>query len=198
VPLFLDNLSLHSWVDVAPTQPVRRWSVLLPAVLSPVEWGQFPRPDSASPAHWKFDTGCALDAYAWRDHLHEAGLRPDLNLVRSMDRAWSAFGHKEELPVRSAALWLFSNIPALRHRPFRLALYPGITFVDRDCPQPQLFRPLIGLGAFLRAGVTIKVDPKRQTVSLWTPGTRWEGVRLFFQRLRSGFATEDPFRQADA
>jgi hypothetical protein len=137
VPLFLDNLPLHSWIDTAPSRPVRRWSVLLPAVLSPAEWARFPRPEAAQPARWKFDTGCPFGAYAWRHHLRQAGLRPDIHLADAEDAAWSAFGHREKLPVRTAALWLFSNIPALRDKPFRLALSPGITFIDRDCPEPQ-------------------------------------------------------------
>jgi hypothetical protein len=197
VPLFLDNLPLHSWIDATPSRTVQRWSVLLPALLTPADWARFPKPEGAKPTRWKFDTACAFDAYCWRHHLRQAGLRPDIHLGDSADVAWSAFGHREELPVRTAALWLFSNIPALRDKPFRLALDPGITFIDRACPEPQQFRPLIGLGAFVRGGVTIKVDPKRRTVSLWTPGTRWEGARLFLRRLRSGFATADPFRQAD-
>ena len=104
----------------------------------------------------------------------------------------SAFGERVDLPICSADLWLFSNLPALRHVPFRLTLDPGITFQDAQAPASDFHRPLIGMGALLRAGLKVQIDFARATVSIWTPGSWPENVTLLWRRLLSGRSTLPP------
>ncbi len=179
MPLFLDRLPLYSWVDPRHILPVRRWSVSLPAFVVAAEL-QTP-PENLSPQRWVFDSACSFEACAWRSHLEEAGLNPRIKLAGKA-AAYSAFGTREELPIRKAALWLISNIPSLRDKPFRIPLNPGIVFFDRACPRPEIFRPLIGLGALIRSGVTLQINSARTTVSIWTPGTWYQNLWLSLRR----------------
>lgn len=128
---------------------------------------------------------------AWRFHLERAGL--DLADPRKLHSAKAiarlANDAVEELPIRRASLWLVSNIPALRHSPFPLLLNPGLPFYDRSPRRTTNLFPLVGLGAFRRAGLTVKIDFQAATLSVWTPGPWYRGLSLFFRRLPGGFAT---------
>jgi hypothetical protein len=102
----------------------------------------------------------------------------------------AAGGQIEELPIRKASIWLFSNIPAIARMPFRLALNPGIPFVDRDfAADPDLHAPVIGMRAFLRAGLDVKISFARRTVSIWVPGGWYASSYLFLRRAARGFST---------
>jgi hypothetical protein len=144
---------------------------------------------SAVPQRWVLDTGFSGEAFAWRWHLEEAGLDPDVEQSGPL-RARSSLGASEMVPIRNADLWLFSNLPALQGRPFRLELDPGIAFRNvAQRPDPEFHRPLVGMRALRRAGVRVQIDFTRGTVSLWVPGPWLQGLWLFSRRTLSGYAT---------
>ncbi len=164
------------------------WYPLLPAMLT--EAG-LPEPPTDAPCRpWKFDTGCAPDAMAWRFHLERAGL--DLADPRKLHSAKAiarlANDAVEELPIRRASLWLVSNIPALRQSPFPLLLNPGLPFYARFPRRRTNLFPLVGMSAFRRAGLTVKINFKAATLSVWTPGPWYRGWPVFARRLLDGFA----------
>jgi len=143
----------------------------------------------AKPQRWVFDSGFTGDAFAWRSHLEEPGLNPRTNLAGTAP-AKSAFGQEEALPIRKAALWLKSNIPSLQGTPFRIALSPGILFRDAAEPDPEFFRPVIGMRALMRAGLKVRIDFAKARISIWTPGPWYQGVSLFCRRLDSAFSVD--------
>jgi hypothetical protein len=135
------------------------------------------------------DTAFSGEAFAWRQHLQEVGLSPDADLLDSR-RFGGALGAVEELPVRDADLWLFSNLPALRESPWRIELGEGLAFRNvPHLPNPQLNTPLIGIRALRRAGLRVYRDFARATVSVWTPGPWYAGMALAVRRGFSGRAT---------
>ena len=185
--LFLDRLPLSSWTDLTRTPPVRRWSVPLPVLLT-AAGVLAPLPD-AVPRRWALDTAFTGDAFAWRPHLEGAGLDPDVEQAAPV-RFGSSLGASTLLPVRMADLWLVSNLPALRGRPFRLALDPGVAF--RNVPQrpdPEFHRPLVGIRPLLHHGLTVTIDFARATVSVWVPGPWYRNVLLVLRRILTGRAT---------
>jgi hypothetical protein len=192
VPLFIDRLPLHSWEVSSPGWRWRAWSALLPAIVT--------EPDVEEPAGvapprlWKFDSACAPDALAWRFHLERAGLHPAdpspeyrerLTIRTSNDAVVS-------LPIRAATVWLVSNIPSLRHTPFRLPLFPGALVQDRSPRRTTHLYPLLGMGAFRRARLKVKIDFDAGTLPVWTPGPWHKSVSRFARRLPGGFATIPP------
>jgi hypothetical protein len=79
-------------------------------------------------------------------------------------------GRREIVPIRTADLWLVSNIPALASAPYCLRLYRGIPFRDvPSTPDPHLNRPLIGIRTLRRAGLRVEMDFAQDTISVWTP-----------------------------
>ena len=170
------------------------WSTLLPAILT--EPGVRAPPTGAPCTPWKFDTGCAPDANAWRFHLERAGLDPTNTSKLDPEKAKTRFANDavEELPIRAASLWLVSNIPALRQSPFPLFLFPGVPFYDRSPRRTTNLFPLLGMTAFRRAGLTVKINFKAATLSVWTPGPWYRGWPVFARRLLDGFA-RTPFDQ---
>jgi hypothetical protein len=151
-----------------------------------------PGPPPTAPCRWwKFDSAFALDACAWRFHIERAGLDPFdpdwLDPLRVTIRA--ANDAVEPLPTREAAVWLVSNIPALRETPYRLALSPGLPFYDRSPRQTTHLYPLLGMGAFHRARLKVTIDFDAGTLSVWTPGPWYRGASQFLRRLPGRFAT---------
>jgi hypothetical protein len=98
----------------------------------------------------------------------------------------------ESLPIREAGVWLVSNIPSLRDWPYRLSLFPGLPFFDRPPRQTTHLYPLLGMGAFHRARLKIKIDFDAGTLSVWTPGRWHTSVSRFVRRLPDRFATIPP------
>jgi hypothetical protein len=193
VPLFIDRLPFQYREVRSAGRRWRAWYALLPVILADPEPHEPPRGAWCRP--WKFDSGCAPDTCAWRFHL-EGGLiltNPDrfypqpIAIRTSNDTA-------EELPVRRASLWLVSNIPALRHTPCLLPLYPGVSFYDRPPRRTTGLYPLIGMRTFRRARLKVHLDFEAATISVWTPGAWHRGLSLFLRRLPGRFATV-PFDQ---
>lgn len=185
--LFLDRLPLHSWIYQTQSHSVRLWSVSLPVL--PSAPGLTEPPRGMPPQRWVFDTACTGEGLAWRPHLQSAGLPPERGRARPV-LIRTAGGQLHEVPVRKAVLWLCSNLPALRGTPFRLALNPGIPFVDREFTgNPELCSPVLGMQALLRAGLQVKLDFAKQTLSIWTPGSWYQALLLSLRRLLSGYAT---------
>ena len=167
--LFIDHLPFHFWTDNTRTPPVQFWSIRLPVIVS--ESGLLAPPPNAQPQEWVLDTGNTGDAFAWRQHLIVAGLDPGIGRAGSRGVASSMGGPKQILPIRSADLWLVSNLAALAATPYKIELNPGIPFRDvPTVPDPQLERPLIGMRALRRARLRIELDFTSDAVSIWTPG----------------------------
>ncbi len=168
-------------------------SVSLPALLS--DPAPQARPlDGVAPQRWVFDAGCTGEGLAWREHLNDAGLESDRLLALPMSYR-TAGGRKIHVPVRKAALWLFSNIPSLEASPYRIPLNPGIPFVDAPWPPgspPDLYRPVLGLGALLRAGVKLTISSRANHASLWVPDYWAKNAWLWLRRLPTGFRTRPP------
>ena len=189
MPLFLDRLPLYSWVDESHYPVIRRWSVSLPALLTEPKAG--PPVVNAQPHRWVFDPGYTGEAFAWRSHLLEAGLNLTTGLAGSA-LTRTALGTEERLIVRKAGIWLVSNLPSFRDHPFRVALLPGVAVHDAVVSNAEFHRPLLGMRALLRAGLKVRIDFARATVSVWTPGPWWENLALFARRLGTGFTRLPP------
>ncbi len=118
----------------------------------------------------------------------EAGLNPDVH------RNGSIFltplgGRPQEFPLRSADLWLVSNIPTLRDFPYRIELDDGIAFRNvQSLPNPESNCPLLGMHALESSGLKILTDFASETVSVWVPASWYQGAWLLMHRLPSGFS----------
>jgi hypothetical protein len=174
MPLFIDRAPFHCWIDQTRTPPQQHWSVVLPVLVT--EEGLPAPPAHASPQDWVFDTGNRGEAFAWRQHLLDADLDPDVRRDLGVVTVTSAFGSKAQLPIRLVDLWLVSNLPTFQGQPWRLELDPGLPFRDvATLPDPNFHRPLIGLRALRRAGLLVEVNCRQDTVSVWTPDVTGQG-----------------------
>jgi hypothetical protein len=103
------------------------------------------------------------------------------------------FGEPRSFPVRSADLWLVSNIPALQNRPHRLDLNRGIAFdPERYDRQPHSAPPLLGMEALRQARLRVWIDYRKGTASIYTPGPWYAALVLFVRRTLAGYATVPP------
>ena len=75
MPLFIDRLPFHVWMDASRSPPLPYWTVVLP-VMIPEPLLTAP-PSLAQVQEWMLDTGNRGEAFAWRHHLLQAGLDPD-------------------------------------------------------------------------------------------------------------------------
>jgi hypothetical protein len=167
MPLFIDRLPFRHWTDATRTPPLSYWSVVVPIILS--EPGLTAPLSSVNVEDWVLDTGNRSDAFAWRQHLMQAGLDPDQNRKPQTLSVRTVSG-RLIVPVREAELWLVSNIPALQGNPYRITLQRGLAFHDlQRLPDPEFERPLIGLRALRMARVRVEIDFAGDTVSVWTP-----------------------------
>jgi hypothetical protein len=166
------------------------WTVSLPVVIA--DPGLPAPPPRVRPQRWAIDTRFSGEAYAWRHHLLEAGIDP--NALRTGSISLTPLGGSPQpFPLRDADLWLFSNIPALQGKPWRLELDEGVAVRDvPHLPNPEINCPLIGMRALVGSGLTVKLDLAQNTVSLWTPGSRRQSVLLAVRRVLSGFAALPP------
>jgi hypothetical protein len=185
--LFIDRLPLYSWLPARPATAVPLLSVSLPVIVTDLGAPPHPR---ARPQRWAVDTRFTGEAYAWRQHLLEAGLNPDTerNGYASLTPLGGA---PQSFPLRKAGLWLVSNLPAWRGRPYRLELVSGIAFRDqRALPNPESNCPLLGMRALASAGLKVTIDFANRSVSVWVPGSWHQKATLLVRRMASGLATE--------
>lgn len=167
MPLFIDRLSFHQWTDPTRTPSLTYWTVVLPVILT--EPTMLTPPATAGVQDWVLDTGNRGEAFAWRHHLLQAGLDPDIGRMPQPMTIRTVTG-RITVPVRDADLWLVSNIPALSLAPYRITLHRGLPFHDVPIlPDPHFQRPLIGIRAMKAAGLRVEIDFVRDTVSVWTP-----------------------------
>ncbi len=184
--LFIDRLPLYSWVPPGTLSQKHLLAVSLPVVVT--DPGSRPR---SRPQRWALDTRFTGEAYAWRHHLVEAGLDPDVRRNGSTYLA-PLGGGPQEFPLRRASLWLASNIPSLRANPYRIKLEDGIAFRDvRSLSNPQTNCPLLGMRALEEAGLRVLIDCAGEAVSVWVPSPWRRKAWLFLRRVASGFATEE-------
>jgi hypothetical protein len=186
---FIAHLPLYSWTRQTPTGPQRLLAAALPVLLSDPDQGS---PGTSRPQRWAIDTRFTAEAYAWRSHLVEAGLDP--NEWHNGSQSLTPLGSRPQmLPLRLANLWLVSNIPHLRQTPWLLPLAQGIAFRNqRSIPDPDTTCPLLGMRALHGAGLRLTIDFRRETVSVWTPGSLVHGLGRFVRRLPAGFAVVPP------
>jgi hypothetical protein len=168
MPLFIDRLPFHRWTDQTHKPPSTYWAISLPAHLTEVG---LPAPPVGAPVlDWFLDTGHAADAFAWRHHLALAGLDHRQRLAPGAVVLTSAMGARIMAPIRTADLWLVSNVGALRGHPIRLRLERGLPFRDvPSLPDPRYHRPLIGMRALRGAGLRVEIDFAADVVSISTP-----------------------------
>ena len=184
--LFIDRLPMYAWVPPGTWSDRQLLSFCLPVIVSNPRSRPHP---GARPQRWALDTRFSGEAFAWRHHLEEAGLDLDRGRTGST-RLKSLDGASQEFPLRSADLWLVSNIPAFRDAPYRIALDDGIAFRDLHfLPHPESNCPLIGMMALENARLKMEMDFATRTVSVWVPGAWYRKVWLFLRRLPSGFST---------
>jgi hypothetical protein len=189
VSLFIDRLPLYTWTRRTAAGLQRLVAVSLPLHIS--EKGRRP-PPGRRPQRWAVDTRFTAEAFAWRSHLLEAGLNPseDLNGTQSL----APLGSPPQLfPLRNADLWLVSNIPHLQQTPWPLPVLQGIAFPEqRSVPDPDVNCPLLGMRALHAAGLRLAIDFRRETVSVWTPGSPLHAFGRFVRRLPAAFAVAPP------
>ncbi len=184
--LFIDRLPLHTWVPPRALPDRRLLSFSLPVIVSNPR--SRPRP-GARPQRWDLDTRFTGEAYAWRHHLEEAGLDPDCRRNGSI-RLTPLGGASQDFPLRSANLWLISNIPAFRDAPYLIELDDGIAFHNiHFLPHPESNCPLLGMMALETTGLKLEMDCATRTVSVWVPGAWYRRAWLFLRRVPSGFST---------
>jgi len=131
VPLFIDRLPFHYWIDRTRQPPQSHWSVVLPVFLTEV--AALAPPITAVAQDWAVDTANRGPAFAWRHHLLLAGLDPDRARRPSQVTITTALGSKATVPVRLASLWLISNVPA-----FQGMSASGVSRVPGPCFSPLL------------------------------------------------------------
>jgi hypothetical protein len=189
VNLFIDRLPLHAWTRRTAEGTQRLLAASLPLLITE---RLVAKPPHGRPQRWAIDTRFTGEAYAWRSHLLEAGLNPDERLNGAV-RLTPLGSPTRSFLLRSADLWLVSNIPHLQQFPWRLPLRRGIAFgEERSIPNPDTDCPLLGMEALHGAGLRVAIDFRRETVSVWTPGSLLHGIGRFVRRVPSGFALTPP------
>lgn len=183
---FIDRLPLHAWAPPGTLSERRPLSVSLPMLISNL--GVPPR-HRARPQRWALDTRFTGEAYAWRHHLEEAGLDPD-RMRNGFTRLTPLGGAPQEYRLRSADLWLVSNIPALQDTPYRIELEDGVAFRDvAFLPHPEKNCPLLGMRALEPPGIKVEIDFTVRTASVWVPGPWYRRAWLFLRRVPLGLST---------
>lgn len=183
--LFIDRLPFYSWIEPAHSAG-RPFVVPLPII--PAVVGRDVPPAVGRVQCWWVDTAFSGEALAWRHHLQEAD--PEiLRYARRPKRLRCAFGPGVERPQCAADLWLYSNIPGLQDKPFKLPLDEGIAFHNiGSLPNPAKNCPVVGLQAFEESGVQVSIDFNTSTVSVWVPGSWYETLWHSLRRLLPGYA----------
>ncbi len=165
--LFIDRLPFRRWTDSTQSPPLTHWTIVVPVVLTDATILNPPATGAAT--DWVLDTGNRAEAFAWRQHLIDAGLDPDLDRMPLPIVIRTVMG-RVTVPVRYASLWLVSNVPGLRANPYRMTLHRGLPFTDAASrPDPEFQRPLIGIRALRSAGLKVEIDFANDTISVWTP-----------------------------
>lgn len=192
VLLFIDRLPLHLWHYEKPDgKTITIRSVSLGMLLA--DPGPRDQPKVPQLQRWRLDTGCTGEGMIWRKHLLDSGLDP--TRLQGPGAELKTEGGLISCPTRKAALWLYSNIPALVKYPCRIPLSPSIPFKESDWPPanpPDLHAPILGLRPVLRSGLRVCIDAHRETVSVWVPGGLIKNTWLWLRRLPSGFRTLPP------
>jgi hypothetical protein len=117
MPLFIDWLPLHvtrdplmgaGWLGVALPILVTDPGLSQPAICARVQ-------------RWLVDTRFTGEAFAWRHHLEEAGLNVMVHRPGQVTLT-PHLGVPRRYPLRTAQLWLASNLAGLHPTPWRLRL----------------------------------------------------------------------------
>jgi hypothetical protein len=167
MPLFIDRLPFDHWTDATRSPPLSYWTVILPVMLT--EPSLVAPPPVALVQEWVLDTGNRGEAFAWRHHLVQAGLDPDLGRLPQPMTIRTVTG-RASVPVRDVDLWLVSNVPGQPLEPYRIVLHRGLPFQDTPAlPDPRFQRPLVGIRALRAARLRVEIDFAQDTVSVWTP-----------------------------
>lgn len=103
MPLFIDRLSFHSWTDPTRTPALTSWTVVLPVILT--EPTLLTPPPVAGVQEWVVDTGNRGEAFAWRQHLIQAGLDPDQGRMPQPMAIRTVAGRLNVPPTICASTW---------------------------------------------------------------------------------------------
>ena len=179
--LFLDRVPFLALTrsGVAEDRP---WGVPLPIIATEGDLDIPRRPSRFYP--WLLDTAFTGRALVWRSDLRLIGLDPE-RPTRPLQRGTeSAYGQHFVNRERTAALWLFSNVPSLLDAPLLLPIGSGLEVHVPAAPEQRrggLGLPLVGTRLLIRAGLRADSDYGRQRVSAWVPAT-WLASRLQLPR----------------
>jgi hypothetical protein len=167
LPLFIDRLPFHVWIDSTRTPPLTYWTVVLPVIVA--EPTLIAPPPVSQVQEWVLDSGNRGEAFAWRHHLVQAGIDPDQGRLPQSMTIRTITG-RIIVPVRDVDLWLVSNLTVAPPPPYRLVLRRGLPFQDVPTPpDPYFQRPLIGIRALRTAKLRVEIDFDHDTISVWTP-----------------------------
>src|SRR5262245_55544081 len=89
----------------------RPWGIPLPIAATEGDFDSPRRPARFYP--WLLNTAYTGKAYIWQSDLAVLGLNPHRQMRQQRAVTLSAFGQSVVNRERTAALWLFSNIPSL-------------------------------------------------------------------------------------
>lgn len=79
-------------------------------------------------------------------------------------------GSEVELPRRDVTLWLYSNIPALEHEPYRIELNGGVVVLPAPDPDIAAFvKPLLGMNPLVDAVLRLELNAQTRRFSVWVP-----------------------------
>jgi hypothetical protein len=142
---------------------------------------------------WFLDTRFTGAAFAWWHHLEEAGL--DVKRFRRRKISLTALlGVPRQYPERQADLWLVSNLNGLAPRPWLLRLRHGVAFHDvQRLTDPESNAPLLGMQLLADTGLTVQVNGRHRTVSVWTPDGIWSSAVRYARRLAAGWVRTEPW-----
>src|SRR5260221_4501457 len=108
MPLFIDRMPFHCWIDLTRTPPLSYWTIVMPVIVA--EPSLVGPPPLGLEQEWILDTGNRGEAFAWRHHLVQAGLDPGQGRLPQLMTIRTVTG-KATVPLRDADLWLVSNLP---------------------------------------------------------------------------------------
>ncbi len=134
MPLFIDRLPFHVWIDSTRTPPLTYWTVVLPVLVA--EPMLSAPPPVAQVQEWVLDSGNRGEAFAWRHHIIQAGIDPDQGRL-PQPMAIHTIAGRVIVPVRDVDLWLVSNLTVSPRRRIKWCCTAGCR--SRMC-RPCLIR----------------------------------------------------------
>jgi hypothetical protein len=163
MPLFILDDSFREEEAVNPQgEPFRHVEICLRvAITEPTASGP---PDPPHLLEFVLDTGgdCATVTC---DHLADSGISLAGPSGGWISVAWSD-GRSTLEQTRDVTLWLYSNLPEWKDKPYRIELNGGVIVLTRTKSE---MRPLFGMNPLLESGLRIELNAQARKVSVWIP-----------------------------